>query len=72
MISFIRIPVFDSMACLQNNLKIALLDYGIKKEVKNMSAFNKDDDDEFAGLPEEEEDVDGDGTTYCYLIIHSY
>jgi hypothetical protein len=53
-------------------LKIALLDYGIKKEVKNMSAFNKDDDDEFAGLPEEEEDVDGDGTTYCYLIIHSY
>jgi hypothetical protein len=53
-------------------LKIALLDYGIKKEVKNMSAFNKDDDDEFAGLPEEEEDVDGDGTTYCYSIIHSY
>ena len=38
-----------------------------------MSAFNKDDDDEFAGLPdEEEEDVDGDGTTYCHLIIHSY
>jgi hypothetical protein len=65
-------PALAPRALACKFFEIALLDYGIKKEVKNMSAFNKDDDDEFAGLPEEEEDVDGDGTTYCYLIIHSY